>query len=679
MAPALPTWLIWRDLMVASSRPPDVVYLPMVDGGQPRFTKCRWACGYDCFHEPPNQSDNESFASVVERAMSRRGFLKAGGLSALVLTAAAAPAVALERGNGGKVLGFSAIEPNVDDAVVVPDGYDSAVVIRWGDPITADAPDFDFDHLTTSSQAGQFGYNNDFLAFLPLPRGSRSSRDGLLFANHEFTNPELMFAGYDANNPTKEQVDVELAAHGLSVVRVRRPKSRGPFQYDRHSRFNRRTTATTPMLLTGPAAGDPLLRTSADTSGRRVLGSLNNCAGGTTPWGTVLSGEENFNQYFANLSQVADTRIAAWHRRYGLSAGASQRKWERFYDRFDLAKEPNEPFRFGWTVELDPYDPESTPRKHTALGRLKHEGATVALARDGRAVVYMGDDEVFEYTYKFVSKNRYRSGDRAHNLRLLEEGTLYVARFEVDGGGGTVGRWLPMRFGEGPLTPANGFNSQAEVLTNARAAADLLGPTKMDRPEDMERNPANGAVYAVYTNNTARTAAQVDAANPRPANRFGHVIELRERGDDPGATTFEWEILLLCGDPNDPGTFFAGFPKDQVSPIGSPDNCAFDGDGNLWLATDGTQPRNTNNALLATPVEGSERGHLQMFATVPVGAETCGPLLTPDSTSLFIAVQHPGEGGTLAAPISSWPDGREPRPAVVSIWRSAAGDPTIGR
>jgi uncharacterized protein len=665
--------------MVASERRRGLVYLPVVDSGQPRFSKCRWACGYDCFHEPSNRSGNEPFASVVERALSRRGFLKAGGLSALVLSAAAAPAAATSSGRGHKPLGFTPIEPNVEDAVVVPEGYDAAVVIRWGDPITPGAPAFDFEHLSARSQAGQFGYNNDFLAFLPLPRGSRSSRQGLLFANHEFTNPELMFAGYDPDNPTKSQVDVEVAAHGLSVVRVERPKSRGPFRYDRHSRFNRRTTAATPMLLTGPAAGHPLLRTSADRSGRRVLGSLNNCAGGVTPWGTVLSGEENFNQYFANLSQVSDPAIAKAHQRYGLTAGASQRKWERFYDRFDLAKEPNEPFRFGWTVELDPYDPDATPRKHTALGRLKHEGATVALARDGRAVVYMGDDEVFEYSYKFVSKHRFRSWDRAHNLRLLQEGTLYVARFDADGQGRTTGRWLPMRFGEGALTPANGFHSQAEVLINARAAADLLGATKMDRPEDMERNPANGAVYAIYTNNTARTAAQVDSANPRPNNRFGHVIELRERGDDPGATTFDWEILLLCGDPDDPGTFFAGFPKDQVSPIGSPDNCAFDRDGNLWLATDGTQPLGTNNALLVTPVEGSERGHLQMFSTVPVGAETCGPLLTPDSTSLFIAVQHPGEGGTLAAPISTWPDGQEPRPAVVSIWRTAPGDPTIGR
>ena len=177
----------------------------------------------------------------------------------------------------------------------------------------------------------------------------------------------------------------------------------------------------------------------------------------------------------------------------------------------------------------------------------------------------------------------------------------------------------------------------------------------MDRPEDIQRNPVNGRVYVNLTNNTARTPAQTDPPNPDGPNPWGHVLEIREDGDDADSTSFTWRIFLLCGDPDDPGTYFAGYPKDKVSPIGSPDNMTFDNEGNIWLASDGTQPTGGNNGLFACPTEGSERGHVQLFATVPVGAETCGPLLTRDNRSLFIAVQHPGEGGTVAAPTSQWP------------------------
>lgn len=403
-------------------------FLPLIGGGIESFSKCRWACGNDCFHNAPNTSDNETFSSVLECALSRRAMLKVGGTAAIVLTAAAAPAGAAPAAAGShkhrKLLGFTPIQPNTTDAVVVPDGYDSRVVVRWGDPILPWAPDFDFDGQSPRAQAGQFGYNVDFLAFLPLPRGGRSSRLGLLWANHEYTDPELMFRGYESGNPTREQAEIEWAAHGASVVLVERKGTKGPFRYRRFSRYNRRITATTPIRLAGPAAGDALLKTTADPSGKRVRGMLNNCAGGTTPWGTVLTGEENFNQYFANLDQVADARTKAWHTRYGLPAAASERKWESFDDRFDLGKQPNEAFRFGWLVEVDPYDPDFTPRKRTALGRMKHEAGTTTLTADHRVAVYMGDDERFDYFYKFVSDGRYRPWDRRHNLRLLDKGTL---------------------------------------------------------------------------------------------------------------------------------------------------------------------------------------------------------------------------------------------------------------
>jgi secreted PhoX family phosphatase len=634
-------------------------FLPVLTVGQ--ADRCRWACGKDCAHEPRNRSSNETFADVVERAFSRRGFLKASGGALVIAAAATRPAAAQ---TSGGPLGFTPIAPNSDDAVTVPDGYASGVIIRWGDPILPGAPDFDFDDQTAEAQAGQFGYNCDYLAFFPLD----GSASGLLTVNHEYTNPELMFAGYLDHTPTKAQIDVELAAHGMSIVQIDRDGD-GGYAYVRDSEFNRRLTAHTPMELTGPAAGSSWMQTSEDPDGTTVLGTLNNCAGGVTPWGTVLSGEENFNQYFANADLVTDPVIAANHERLGLPEGGSDRHWERYHARFDLAREPNEPFRFGWVVEIDPYDPEFTPKKRTALGRFKHEGAETTLAADGRAVAYLGDDERFEYLYKFVSKDAFRKGDQKHNLGLLDSGTLYVAKINDD----FTGTWMPLVHGEGPLTEANGFTSQADVLVNARVAGDLLGATKMDRPEDVERNPVTGAVYVLLTNNTDRTGAEVDEANPRADNRFGHVIELREAGDDATATEFEWEIFLLCGNPEDPDTFFAGFPKDQVSPIGSPDNCAFDLAGNLWLATDGEQPLETNDGFFAVPVEGEERGHVQLFLTVPPGAEACGPLFNPDNTAMFCAVQHPGQGSTLDAPISTFPDGAAPNPSVVAVWKTEGG------
>jgi secreted PhoX family phosphatase len=669
--------------MASNLKHPHRIELPLLVHGRRNQKDCRWACGNQCFHEVPNRSDNETFTAVVERALSRRAFLAAGGVGALVLSAAAAPADASEfppvgpyrPRPTGRRLGFTPIQPNTIDDVVLAEGYSDRLLIAWGDPVLPGAPDFDFDHQSPRAQARQFGYNNDYLAFFPLPWWSANSFIGLLWANHEYTNPELMFRGYDADNPTRDQVDIELAAHGGSIVLIRRAKHGGPFRYRPLSRYNRRITARTGMRLTGPAAGAKLLRTGDDPSGRRVRGMLNNCAGGVTPWGTVLTGEENFHQYFANRAAVTDPKVAAWHQRYGLPEGASDRKWERFHDRFDLAKEPHEPFRFGWVVEIDPYDPDFVPRKRTALGRMKHEGATTALAKDHRVAVYMGDDERFEYFYKFVTKRSFQRRNRRRNLRLLDEGTLYVAKLADDG----TGRWVPLEHGRGPLTAANGFASQAEVLINARGAADLVGATKMDRPEDLQRDPVTGLVYVNLTNNTARTAP--NAGNPRSPNPFGHVLEFRERGDDPGATSFRWRIFLLCGDPADPGTYFAGYPKDKVSPIGSPDNMTFDNEGNIWLATDGEQPTGGNNGLFACPTKGRERGHVQLFLTVPVGAETCGPLLTPDNRSLFVAAQHPGEGGTIEEPISHWPGGGSslPRPGVVSIWRSAKGDPTIGQ
>ena len=632
----------------------------------------------------------ETMQEVLARRWSRRAVLGGGLASGLVLTLgtsaersqaqdvtpAATPAA------GGTPVasgGFEPIALDEGDDLVVAANHRAIPFLRWGDPITADAPAFDLANQTAQAQEQQFGYNCDWTTFFSLPIGSNASDRGLLVVNHEYTNPELMFAGYLQPNPeydetdedapefivntSQEIVDVELAAHGLSIVEVARGAD-GAWSVVLDSPYNRRITGMTPMEIAGPAAGSPWLQTTDDPSGTRVLGTLNNCAGGMTPWGTALTGEENIQQYFANLDAIADDDpVRPIHERFGLPEGASERQWEQFHPRFDLAQEPNEPLRYGWVVEIDPFDPTSTPKKRTALGRVKHEGATSAVAPGGQVAFYTGDDERFEYAYKFVTAGAFNADDRAANMDLLDTGTLYVAKFNDDG----TGEWLPLVYGEGFLTEDFGFSSQGDVLVKTRLAADLLGATKMDRPEDFETNPVTGKVYLACTNNSRRTLDQIDRANPRPNNFAGHVIEISERNNDHAATSFDWEIFILAGDPEHGGTWYGG--HEGVSPFAAPDNLTFDLDGNIWISTDGL-PANLpgNDGLFVAPTEGQERGFSrQFFSTVP-GAECSGPIFTPDNTALFVSVQHPGEGGTLEEPVSLWPDGREaPRPTVVLI------------
>ena len=645
----------------------------------------------------------ETFADILARRISRRGLVKsaaatAGALAVTgpILTSAqdatpeASPSATGSMGN----LAFEPIALDTGDTTLVPAGYVAEALLKWGDPLFADAPEFDATAQTAASQAMQFGYNCDWVAYLPLPQGSTTADHGLLVVNHEYTNPELMFPGYLTANPdytepaegaesevpefivttTKEIVDVELEAHGLSVVEVRRDAA-GVWEVVRGSEFNRRITGTTPTEVTGPAAGHELLKTSGDDTGAAVSGTLNNCAGGTTPWGTAVSGEENFQQYFANLAALGeDNPLYALHDRFGIAEEASERQWENFHDRFDLSKEPNEPFRFGWAVEFDPYDPTSTPKKRTALGRNKHEGHTSVIAPGGQAVVYSGDDSRFEYAYKFVSAGSYDPDDRAANMDLLDEGTLYVGKFNDDG----TGEWLPLVQGEGELTEANGFATQADVLINARFAADALGATKMDRPEDFETNPVTKKVYLVCTNNNARTLEETDEANPRVENTTGHIIEITEAGDDHAATTFAWAIFILAGDPVTGGTYYAGYDTELISPFAAPDNITFDLAGNLWIATDGLpNSLEGNDGLFVTPVDGEERGYVRQFFSAVPGGEVSGPVFNTDDTALFLSVQHPGEGGSFENPISAWPTGETPvRPSVVVI--TTAGG-TAGR
>jgi len=567
----------------------------------------------------------------------------------------------------------------VGDAVA--DGHEIQTVIRWGDPILADGPGFDAARVTAEAQARQFGYNNDYLDFFPLPAGSRNSDHGLLVVNHEYTNANLMFSGL---GPLREararlnatQAAAEIAAHGGSVVEVKREG--GVWGYVKDSRYNRRITGETPMRVSGPAAGHDRLKTNADPTGMRVLGTLNNCAGGNTPWGSVLICEENFNFYFGGATVETDPQAAAF-KRYGI-VKESVYPWGRFQDRFDLAKEPNEANRFGWVVEFDPFDPSSVPVKRTALGRFKHEGCTHVVNPDGRVVFYQGDDERFDYVYRFVTAKAWNPSDRAANRDLLDDGTLSVAKFEADG----KVRWLPLVFGQGPLTAANGFRNQGDVVVEARRAADLLGATPMDRPEDVETNKATGRVYVMLTNNERRAANQIDAINPRARNVHGHIVEIVPPGAgtarvDHAADEMQWGLFLVAGRPGiDAGAQYHRAVSDSGW-LSCPDNCAFDAKGRIWIATDGAPTAaGVADGLYAADTQGHGRALTRLFYQAPTGAEVCGPCFTPDETTIFLAIQHPGEdsGSTFDKPSTRWPDfadGVPPRPSVIAIVKKGGG------
>lgn len=623
-----------------------------------------------------------TIGDVIGQRLSRRGFL--GGLGAVSVVALAGcargaqvpgPAGSAEAPSAD-IAGFrfDELARGMDETHHVAEGYRADVLIRWGDPLFADSPAFDPANQTAEAQRRQFGYNNDFIGYVPLEADSEGRERALLCVNHEYTSTNIMLPGVTADYPasmTRELCEIEMAAHGGSIVEIR--KEDGVWKPVTDSYYNRRITAdTTNMRMTGPAAGSPRLQTTEDPTGLVVSGTMNNCAGGITPWGTYLMAEENFNGNF--LGELPENHPEAEnHKRYGVPSGWYQ--WGRFFDRYDVSKEPNEPNRFGWIVEVDPTDPNHVPRKRTALGRFKHEGAESVVAPDGRVVVYSGDDQRFDYVYKFVTKGRFEPGNWTVNGDLLDEGTLYVARFDADG---TVA-WLPLIYGTGPLTEENGFTSQADVLIETRRAADLLGATPMDRPEDVEPNAKTGRVYLMLTNNDRRSEAQVDAANPRASNRFGHIIEIIEPEGDFASETSRWEILVRCGDPS-------------IAPVGalwnplttengwfaSPDNCAIDPQGRLWVSTDGNEDTGAADGLWALETHGEGRGTGRHFFRCPVGAELCGPRFNEAGDALFLAVQHPGdtEGASFEAPGTRWPDfqpAMPPRPSVMVVTRNGGG------
>lgn len=629
-----------------------------------------------------NPSRQPNLSEVVDR--SRRGLLKGGlGLAGVAFLGgglSACGAVAAR----STLLGFESVPAQLDptfDSVQVPPGYRARVFFSWGDPVENDAPRWQPDASDDwQAQLLQAGDNHDGMHFFPFPEAP--DEHGLLAINHEYVNPPLHPDGMslvDGRRPPAE-VRKEQAAHGVSIIEVRKDAA-GQWQRVYPSHYNRRISALTPMAVAGPLTGHDLLKTASDPSGTRIIGTLNNCSSGFTPWGTYLACEENWHNYFLNRD-AEDLASRTAHARYGVSGGERSKLygWESADERFDATPDSsrphgghvNEPNRFGWVVEIDPFDPQSQPVKRTAMGRYCRECSVLSLGEDGRMAFYSGDDSRGEYIYKFVPAGRYVPGADQQNHQLLDEGTLYVARFDADGSG----QWLALVHGQNGLTAENGFPSQAEVLLNARAAADRLGATPMDRPEWVAVHPRTREVYVTLTNNDQRgDKVAVDKANPRPQNLHGQILRWNEEGGDPTATRFEWEVFLLAGEPEGardttgkpvPAHLTGTINGDSFS---SPDGLAFDADGRLWIQTDYgddepvMQAMGTNQLLCADPRTREAR----RFLVGPRGCEITGITWSPDYRAMWINVQHP----ELSFPAS---DGQSrPRSSTVLITRDDGG------
>jgi secreted PhoX family phosphatase len=624
-------------------------------------------------------SQHPPIRQIIAERVSRRGFLlgSATGLGAVasqgfVGSLFSGEAVAQDVSSS---LGFTELKRVYDDKHHVADGYKADALVAWGDPMKASQEAFDVTKLDAATQAERFGYNCDFVAFMPLPKGSGSSEHGLLCVNNEYVSAHVMFENLKEDGMgaamTKEQVALCNMAIGHSIVEIKRTD--GAWKTNPESPMNRRITLETEFAISGPCAGHELMKTSYDPTGKLVRGTTYNCSGGFTPWGTVLSCEEGVSDTFGG--DIKKNPQAEVLERYGFD-GSDFYGRARFDDRFNVEKEPNEANRFDWVIEIDPYHPASTPVKRTALGRMSHEASTVVANKDGKVVVYMGDDDYFEYIYRFVSNAVFDPADPAAAKDILDDGVLSVARFNADG----TMNWLPLVHGLGPLTADKGFASQAEVLLKTRLAADALGATPMDRPEDIETNPVTGRVYAIMTKNKKITADKLNPVNTRPENNTGHVVELIPPGGtgkdaDHAAETYTWDLFVLAGNPKDPkhGAKFHPATSEDGWFV-NPDNLTFDPKGRMFVATDGANDFDLPDGIYGIDTEGPARGLPKLLFTCPHGAEAAGPCFTPDGTTLFVSVQHPAEDAESLDKVETrWPDFKGnniPRPAVVAIQRT---------
>lgn len=595
-----------------------------------------------------NHSDNQTFEEVLNGYMSRRQLIVGGVAGAALMFMGGSKVSALDaKPTSGAALakrakiGFTSIPMQASAMPTIAPEYEYSVLIPWREKIDGSGKSFDYAGFSADNQALSVGIGHDGMHYFG------DNKKGLLCINHEYgTTPHIMGKAV----PTSlDEVKLSQAAHGVSVLMIENTKTGWKLA---KSAKNRRIHVNTPMKFSGPAAKSDLL---VNAAGNPVLGTLNNCANGYTPWGTYLTCEENFNGYFgtANTAWKANTEQA----RYGINAAGFGYDWHKFDARFDLSNTSyaNEINRFGWVVEIDPENPKSVPVKRTALGRVKHEGATFVEGKDGRAVVYMGDDERFDYVYKFVSKDGWKKMIAA-GKSPLDEGTLYAAKY-LDNG---TGEWLELS----PKNPLLAGWKMDYILVNTRLAADAVGATKMDRPEWIAASP-KGELYVTLTNNTQRGTsgkAGVNSANPTAVNSNGHIIRWKDADKHVGKT-FNWEIFVLANNVADAGG--------QM--FGSPDGIWVDPDGRVFVQTDGAQPGGNNDQLLvADPVT---REFKRLFTGVK-GCEVTGVATTPDRKTMFVNLQHPGDG---SATNSNFPEffvgasGPVPRDCTIVIKRINGG------
>lgn len=613
----------------------------------------------------PRPATND-FDRVVEAAISRRGFLS--GLLAFGSGAAVMGTGLLRASTAQAAVSrfpFTPIAAQTDFTVHVPQGYTWNVVAKWGDALFSDADGYDVTEGGPVAGSDRvFGENTDGMELF-----SYQGRQ-IIAINHEYTNTKINLPkAQEGKVANADDVRKLQNLQGVTVMEI--AETDAGWTVVKDSPFNRRIHHNTPMLIVGPAAGHDLLKTEADPTGTQSLGTFNNCGSGRTPWGTYLTCEENFNGYFGATAEVtADDAVKAGFKRYGVSTKVEPGRYNYHgYDaRFDVAKNPNEPHRAGWIVEIDPTKPDSVPVKHTGLGRIKHENAAVVLAADGRVVVYMGDDERGEFLYRFVSNGIYTPGGSTDGL--LDDGVLSVAKFGEDG----KGEWVA-------LTPESTGMSLPEILVFTRTAASKVGATTMDRPEWVAVNPLAIEAYCCLTNNSRRGAMDDEGkprtnaggdvmdpnpVNPRAKNGYGQIVRWRAHDDNHASATFDWDLYVMAGNPAvHAGSPYAGSPNvTQGNMFNSPDGMQIDSTGLIWIQTDGDDDNEGdfagmgNNQMLAgDPVT----GEIARFLTGPNGSEVTGLTWSADRRTMFVGIQHPG---------GSWPTGNGlPQSAIIAIKR----------
>ena len=723
--------------------------------------------------EDCNRSANPSFLQVLDARLSRRSLLR-GGFGTAATAVLGSFSLAACGNNDDELpisttvttLGFSAVAKSTADVLSVPVGYTARVIYALGDSINASTPAFRNDGSDTDYD-NRAGDHHDGMEYFGLSDDGaradyRGSNRGLLAMNHEaLTDHFLHVAGSSARPRPAAEADKEIPAHGVSIIEVAKG-STGSFGYVQASAYNRRVTPLTAAELSGPARGNALMKTVFSTAGTACRGTINNCGTGYTPWGTFLTGEENWAGYFTrsatdNVARGNDKSVASLTR-YGRAQGAASRHgWETSgtaekYARWNISKlgastdgsddYRNELNTFGYIVEIDPYSKTAAIKKRTALGRFAHESAAFGKRIEGKPLaVYMGDDSRGEYIYKFVSTATWLAADANPSNRVatgdkyLDAGKLYVAKFNADG----TGNWVELSITAPAIAAytAYAFADQADVLVNARLAADALGATKMDRPEWCAVHPETGEVYYTLTNNSNRkveptgTQQGLDAANPRsysdtfaggaagsPGNVNGHIIRMAEIGGESAALGFTWDVYLFGAqaDADTSKVNLSSLTAEQD--FSSPDGLWFSPATKLaWIQTDDGSFTDVTNCMMLVGIPGKvgdggtktisytkadsstltittrvgkapTTDTLKRFLVGPADCEITGAAETPDGKTVFVNIQHPGESITAAnvanpaSYLSHWPGNAgygagganaRPRSATVAISKNDGG------